>query len=194
MIDIEKYREQLIKHNSIDIIKPIARGLGPEDAMILMHYVDELKSGDTYVEIGTSEGYSLLMVAGFRPDINCYGIEINSDATRLIKDMAEELNFKNVNLITGDSMEACKEWDKKIDLLFIDGDHMFPQIFYDFVGWYPFVETGKKILFHDFEKWQEGKFQIGLAARVFQGHNKYNFYSAALNDGISSSIIKIIKP
>ena len=125
--------------------------------MILMHYVDELKSGDTYVEIGTSEGYSLLMVAGFRPDINCYGIEINSDATRLIKDMAEELNFKNVNLITGDSMEACKEWDKKIDLLFIDGDHMFPQIFYDFVGWYPFVETGKKILFHDFEKWQEGK-------------------------------------
>ena len=180
-------------YNDINSKYNISRGGNMEDLRILLENVESIISNGNYVEIGVADGSSIITVASFRPDINCYGIEIKPEikGEKAIKD----LGLNNIHFYLGKGAEEiCKEWNKEIDLLFIDGEHTFPNIFWDFVGWYPYVKSGSKILFHDFEKWQEGKYQIGLAARVFQGHQKYNFYSAALNDNISSSMISIIKP
>lgn len=175
----------------------MSRGLTPEDLKILMNFVDELKPGSNYVELGVAEGSSMIAVSTLRPDVNCYGIEINQVAIGMAISTISDLKIKNIEIINGDSMEVCKNWNKEIDLLFIDGDHMFPQIFYDFIGWYPHVKSGSNILMHDFERREEGKYvgkhDVGMACDVFRGHKKFNTYIPSIDDMISSSMVAVTK-
>jgi glycosyltransferase involved in cell wall biosynthesis len=47
------------------------------------------------------------------------------------------------------SDEVAKEWEREIDILFIDGDHTFDQVKKDFDNFSPYVRKGGFILFHD---------------------------------------------
>ena len=50
------------------------------------------------------------------------------------------------------SYNVAKKWDKKIDLLFIDGSHLYSDVKKDFWDWENFVEKEGKILIHDSRK------------------------------------------
>lgn len=193
-IDLEKYNDHFEACSKIVKKYKIDRGLFPEDLKVLMNYVDELTPNSNYVEIGVSEGFSIISTAKLCPDINCYGIEINSDAINIAQRTISDLNIQNIKLIHGNSMEICKSWDKEIDLLFIDGDHLFPYVFYDLFGWWPFVKPGCKILMHDFEQEKHGiKFDVHHVYKLLKGHKKFNIYVPSIDDGIGSSIIAITK-
>lgn len=174
---IEYYNQMLEKHN-------LGMGLNKEDLIILLQQVEKIPTGGNYVEIGVSDGSSIMIVAHFRPDVQCYGVEI-LDNSRL-KLFIESINTGNINLILGKgSEEICKIWDKNIDLLFIDGEHLFPNVFWDYVGWRPFVRG--PILFHDYENQYGEKFHVRQALQVFKNHPRYNFWSAS-EHGIGSSM------
>jgi len=55
-------------------------------------------------------------------------------------------------LIKNYSHEVVKEWNKKIDLLFIDGGHLYEDVKRDFEQWSRFLTPDGRILLHDSRK------------------------------------------
>lgn len=55
----------------------------------------------------------------------------------------------NYNKITGDSSTIGKYWDKKINGLFVDTFHIKEQVLCELYFWYPHIEEGGFIAFHD---------------------------------------------
>jgi predicted O-methyltransferase YrrM len=62
-----------------------------------------------------------------------------------------ELNikFSRFNFIRDYSFNVAKIWNKPIDYIFIDGDHIYEAVKQDFNDWFPFVKQGGIIAFHD---------------------------------------------
>jgi len=74
-------------------------------------------------------------------------------------------NPKITNIFQGLSNSVVKDWNKKIDLLFVDGNHAYEAVKQDYEDWSVFISKGGYLVFHDtwFEapkdlkkKWQEG--------------------------------------
>lgn len=190
-----KYKEFPKQHsfyNEINGKYNLSHGLYSEDLYTLLTCAEQLKSGSNYVEIGVADGSSILAVSLFRPDINCYGVEINptTKAEQVIKDM----NIKNINLLLGRGAEdVCKEWNREIDLLFIDGEHYVFNIVWDILGWMPYVKKNGPILFHDYEGKEGPKFEVGRVLEVIRNHPKYNLYIPSIDDNISTSMAVLTK-
>jgi len=55
-----------------------------------------------------------------------------------------------VNLLQGFSHFVAKEFHDQIDLLFIDGDHIFEAVLADFIDWSAKLKVGGLIAFHDY--------------------------------------------
>lgn len=66
--------------------------------------------------------------------------------------------FQNFTLIKDFSFSAVKSWDKKIDLLWIDGNHEYSAVKKDFLDWSPFLKKGAVIAFHDANKKKESAY------------------------------------
>jgi len=190
----EKYEEDIKKYGERNEKYRLSRGQGAEDLTVLLTYVDQLPQGATYMETGFCDGSAIITVVLHRPDLKCYGCDI--EKSQFYPKAMEELGIKNITFFHEDSTDLAKRWDKPIDLLFIDtGRHMFPQIFYDFAGWYPHVKPGAPILWHDYgENMAEGDFEVGKAFKIFIGHPKYNTCIPVRDLGIQSSIAIITKP
>ena len=61
-----------------------------------------------------------------------------------------------VTPLVGSSNEVGKEWNKPIDLLFIDGSHRYEDVLSDFYAFFPHVAEGGIVAFHDVsEHWPE---------------------------------------
>jgi len=56
---------------------------------------------------------------------------------------------QNTTIIKGDFSEVAKNWNQKIDILHIDGDHLYESVKNDYETWSKFVKDDGVILFHD---------------------------------------------
>jgi predicted O-methyltransferase YrrM len=65
------------------------------------------------------------------------------------KELNENFGVDNITFIKGDFNETCKVWDKKIDILHIDGLHYYANVKEDFENWIKFCTDDSIILFHD---------------------------------------------
>jgi len=190
---MKRYPEQeKLYHEFLEKYEVSAGLRPPEDLFVLLEEVEKLKPNSNYVEFGIAQGCSLVSVLNFRKDINCYGID---DTTKpIIEKIISDINPPNLTLFLNQKSEdLCKTWDKEIDLLFIDGGHYFPNVFWDFVGWWPHVKEGGTIIFHDFEEVGNDKFDVGKALNIIYGHPKYNCHVPARDDCISTSMFIIKK-
>lgn len=57
--------------------------------------------------------------------------------------------------LRGKSVEMTKNFNKNIDLLFIDGDHSYEAVKSDVEAWLPKLKEGAIVIFHDYG-WAEG--------------------------------------
>jgi len=193
MREHKQYPKEWDYYNYICKEYDVAKGLYDEDLYAILSEAEKLPPNANYVEVGVSHGSSLISVAHFRPDINCYGIELATDIRNGHRAIEKE-GIKNIELFLGrGSEEVCKQWDREIDLLFIDGEHYFPYIFWDFCGWSPYVKQGSKILFHDYENAGGPKFSVREALQVFKNHQRYEFTSLSEDYVISSSVAILTK-
>jgi hypothetical protein len=65
------------------------------------------------------------------------------------------------------SAEAARDFDRPVELLFIDGAHDYASVALDFDLWFPKLVEGGAIAFHDTVAW-EGPRRL-VAERVFRG-------------------------
>lgn len=59
----------------------------------------------------------------------------------------------HVTPVRASSVEAAKDWEKPVRLLFLDGDHEYESIKADFEAWEKFVIPGGCICIHDVDTW-----------------------------------------
>lgn len=134
--------------NKMVLENNISNGGNREDFYILLSLALCIPKNGTYIEVGSGTGSFIISVAKLRPDVKCYGIDISVSTKQI--ELAEKYNIKNIEFFIGEGAETvCKKWDKETDLLFVDGYHYFPNLFWDYIGWYPFIKTGGRIAFHD---------------------------------------------
>ena len=112
------------------------------------------------VDLGVDWGYSTFSFA--LPRIgHTYGIDnfvgddfVGTDELRkkynFVTMKREKLHLQdNLTLIEGDFNEVAQTWDKKIDILHIDGSHKYEDIKQDFETWSKFLNDDGVILLHD---------------------------------------------
>lgn len=95
------------------------------------------------LEIGTGK---LNSTQAFIHGLNISGGNIIScDPVKRFK----EFNHSRFTFVNKTSNELAKTWNKKIDILFIDGDHSYNQVEFDYKTFSPFVVKNGLIIFHD---------------------------------------------
>lgn len=130
------------------------------DAEVVVPYILKLKPGDIYLEVGVDKGKSLSiakMVA--KSGVIVAGV-----------DLREDPKVPGTMFTRGDSVEISKtlKLPKKISVLFIDGDHSYKGCKRDILAWYPRMEKGGVMLFHDCDESSPGVVQA-----VFEFYNTH---------------------
>lgn len=110
------------------------------------------------VEIGVDCGFSFFTLAKDFPNAVVIGIDAYTQYGSAEQAKSHVLahigEFKNARLIIADSIVTSKSWRQPenyldIDILHIDGDHMFDSVKSDFEAWNDYVMIGGAIMFHD---------------------------------------------
>ena len=149
------------------------------DAYHLFYYAKRVPDKGTYLEIGGGWGGSVIcaylasQVSG--TEINLITIDPfiqygpNGNWTK--EAFIQNTNFiPHLTLINSISDEAKdKIRDSSIDLLFIDGDHGYPQVKKDLENYWPKVKAGGVLLGHDYQAPHPG---VIRAADEFFGEKK----------------------
>jgi predicted O-methyltransferase YrrM len=115
---------------------------------------------EVIVDLGVDWGFSTFSLAIPRIG-HTYGVDnfvgdsfVGTDEQRLkykfVMTKREKLHLQdNVTIIEGDFNEVAQTWDKKIDILHIDGSHHYEDVKKDFQTWSKYLNDDGVILLHD---------------------------------------------
>lgn len=143
-------------------------GITPQEASMLRRLASECRGG-CIVEVGSFRGKSAVALAfGVRdiapstprPEIYCiephrpftgfYGGEFGpEDRGAYYSTMVANEAFREVALVNLSSEEVTPSWNRKVGLLFIDGDHRYEGVKRDYDCWEPHVRPGGIVAFDD---------------------------------------------
>ena len=116
---------------------------------------------EVIVDLGVDWGFSTFCFA--MPQIgHVYGIDSfggddftgpsDKNQFEFVNSQRKQLCLEdNITFIQGYFDEVAKTWDKKIDILHIDGSHHYEDVKNDFKTWSKFVNDDGVILLHDTE-------------------------------------------
>jgi hypothetical protein len=168
-----------------------------EEPDCLIEYASAVPNGGCIVEIGTAAGGTAKILAelveGRAIEVHTVDIATTDKARGLLKDTA-------VKVVNASSPEFAKQWDrsKKVDLLFIDGDHTFKGIYEDFHSWFPTLSDKGKVLFHDVDPPRRGgvahlAVQIFVDTLIREGmllgaEQKYRFVYSAVARNVAGQV------
>jgi predicted O-methyltransferase YrrM len=106
-------------------------------------YIADIYKPSVYVELGLYEGETLLKVLPHAKEI--YGVDIKSNS--FLENIAK--NNKNVNIIYDFTDNFFLNFNKGIDMAFIDADHNYKSAIKDFENILKLLNPGGIILIHD---------------------------------------------
>ena len=127
----------------------------------LKELLDSFNITGSIAEIGTFEGEGSTKV------LTKHVIEKGGDFTAIdlftdedmYNKVKNDLKYTNVDTMKGYSVEVGRTWNKKLDFLFIDGDHKFQHISsdgrqtgvaLDIVAWHHHINVNGILAFHDY--------------------------------------------
>jgi len=110
----------------------------------------------TFVDLGVRSGVSseIMLIDSKTNNNKVFGVDVDWSKLNSIVN-----SHPNYTKILGDSSTVGKYWDKKISGLFVDTFHIKEQVLSELYFWYPHVEEGGFIAFHD-TNWPEGKHDV----------------------------------
>lgn len=172
-----KYIETLLKFDSA------WKGHG----LFAMKLVETFKP-NIIVDLGVDWGFSTFCF-GYPQIGNVYGIDwfqgddhaghrdTLNDVDNLYQELIKSFGVSNIEFIKSDFAEAAKIWDKKIDILHIDGFHSYEAVKSDYENWIKFCDEESIILFHDVESFPE---TVGVFFEELVGYKLIHKGSAGL--------------
>lgn len=134
------------------------------DMMAVYPTISKIPKKGLYVEIGVQHGRSMTFAREWSKG-RVVGVDINEN-----HNFDERLkDYDNWEFIKGDANDVVKKWKRKIDVLFIDGDHSYEAVKKDWEAWSPFVKKGGTVFFHDCDDTSPGVRQLW---EEIKGHDK----------------------
>lgn len=163
---LEKIKRGLKTHifrgEKLKEINKVEGHFGLNEGRLLFKIVRSLKDNSVIVEIGAFKGKSTCFIAagiGSRP-MQFFTIDTwyNDKIEEERKDVFPEFlaNIKpykdKIEPLRGYSYDVRKTWpeERKIDFLWIDGDHSYEGVKRDIQDWLPLVKKDSFICFHDY--------------------------------------------
>ena len=157
----EKVKKFVSQGQRLKEINKIAGHLGLNEGRLLFKMAKSLKNNSVIVEIGAFKGKSTCFIAEGIGAKNCEFYTIDTwcnDGMKQREDVFADFleNIKaykdKIQLLRGFSYDAVKNWPKqrKIDFLWIDGDHSYDGVKTDIRDWIPLVKTKGIVCFHDY--------------------------------------------
>lgn len=175
----------------------------------LLNKLELIKPIHTIVEIGAGMGGSSYVWQHIvdKGD-TVISIDIRSDVERINWDYKN--SDRNIKFIVGDSMDnrtidtlRTELGNKKVDFLFIDGDHSYKAVYSDYKNYSPFVRNGGIVGFHDLDIIDVNKFFFKELTgrkettrswmRPISGKVGKSAYNGEFNDSFMYNIVKIIR-
>lgn len=127
---------------------------------ILYPIVIKLDPGSLLVEIGTYHGKSTRFYSLVNPKVKILTIDLvgfpEVPGRPGVKIDEKVLHGGNIFQVLGDNAEIVRGFNWKIDLLFIDGNHLREEVKKDTTNWEAHVGKGGYIVFHDYEPTHNG--------------------------------------
>jgi len=146
-------------------LESIEGWLRDDEAILLNQLAAQANPGTVIVEIGSWKGKSTVAL-GLSARVPVYAIDPHTGSPehrqkgKPVDTYADFLNnikrhnlTKKVKPLRLTSKEAVKKISKPISLLFIDGDHSYQAVSQDFKDYYPKLQLGGTIAFHDTISW-----------------------------------------
>lgn len=135
----------------------IAKSFGymtKEEIHLLKAFALSLPYVPLIVNIGAGSGTSGLALVEERQDAVVFTVDISEggpyggleNERNAFKDSGLRLPFQ----ILGDSKDVGKNWRHKVDMVFVDGDHIDQVISNDIASWKCHVRDGGIMAFHDY--------------------------------------------
>lgn len=124
--------------NKLDLSAPMG-DFSTYDSEVCVPFIQAIPEKGVYLEIGVNKGKSLYISRQVaKKSVTVYGVDVRPDP-----------KVKGTIFMQRDSKTLPDNWDKTIDVLFIDGDHTYEGCLADINTWEPYVRDGGVILFHD---------------------------------------------
>ena len=138
--------------NNAQVVRPLTE---INERECVARLAAEVKAGGLMVEIGCLYGGMTAVMGLANPKAEIISIDDfswhpNDDvptSPELLMANMGRVGVTNVQVITGDSREIGKIWDKQIDFLWVDGGHSFDYIYKDLCNFGPFAQV---IAAHDY--------------------------------------------
>ena len=141
--------------------------LSRNEILLLKNVTRSFKHAPIIVNIGAGAGTSGLAFIESRDDLFMYTIDVSpggplggleSEHNSFVAAGVE--NKGNFTRILGRSHDVAERWPKiayhpKVDIVFVDDNHMEEDVRGDIEGWLPLIREGGVIIFHDYtsEQW-----------------------------------------
>lgn len=122
------------------------------DMEVMYERIKDLKPTDVYLEVGVQYGRSLDFV---RRNSKAQVFGVDAEVEKGLFEPVEGAQYFNMP-----SNEAVRIWNRKIDVLFIDGDHSYKGCMDDWKNFSPFVKPGGWVVFHDCDDTSPGVEQV----------------------------------
>lgn len=130
--------------------------LSEKEGKYLYSLVRRLADTGAIVEIGSWKGRSTVFLAKGCQSVgtgNVFAIDPHTPDGSIEQAFRDNINRTGVDAfvtpLVMSSIEAVQSWDKRVGLLWMDGDHKYGGVRADFFAWYPHVAVGGAIAFHD---------------------------------------------
>jgi predicted O-methyltransferase YrrM len=162
-----------------EIINTTKASQDPEELLKVYLHVEKIKP-KVIVEVGSWKGYSLKLLDDLYHPETLIGIE--SDKSVFLPELKYPMLFADSNKIETKQLLLRFLQSRKIDFLFIDGDHHYEAVKKDFELYSPLVRSGGIIGFHDValegknadgHSWDE----IGVQVKRFWDEVRINYHN-----------------
>lgn len=157
---VRKWKSILNKINKIEGL------LIPGQEKALYALASSLSEGATIVEIGCFKGKSTACLAfGCPKNAHIFAIDTfegnkedflkgvqfsgGNFFNQFVRNIKKLRLSSKITPLRGFSEDIGKEWKRSIDLLFIDGSHVYEDVKKDFELFFPWVKPGGVVAFHD---------------------------------------------
>ena len=146
------------------------------DSQVLMPEIEKLEAGQVYLEVGVDRGKSLSIAKMVAKDgVHIVGVDLRDDPEVL-----------GTEFFQADSTKF--QYDKKVNVIFIDGDHSYEGCKADIDNWYPQMAKGGVMCFHDCDETSPG---VVRAVKEFVEVNNFKDVYYDLNQRCSMARIRL---
>ena len=148
--------------NRLKKLDKINGHLGLNEGFLLFKIARSLRENSVIVEIGSFKGKSTCFIAEGIGDKKMQFFCIDPWKDGLMPEKGEGIfneflqstkKYRNrFSILRGFSHEVIKEWPvhRKIDFLWVDGDHSYEGVKRDILDWIPMVKKSSPVCFHDY--------------------------------------------